>query len=153
MAVIGIDLGTTYSAVAVSEDGVSARVLPNLEGLDTTPSVVYFPDTESGAEEPLVGAMAKNSAAAAPSAVVRSIKRMMGDPDYRYYSLNGNEFHPEEVSAPVEEGQKLGEMIVYLDGEEHERVDLVASAGVARLTVWGIFQQLLDTLLFLPTNA
>ena len=60
---------------------------------------------------------------------------------------------PEEVSAPVEEGQKLGEMIVYLDGEEHERVDLVASAGVARLTVWGIFQQLLDTLLFLPTNA
>lgn len=101
MAVIGIDLGTTYSAVAVSEDGVSARVLPNLEGLDTTPSVVYFPDTESGAEEPLVGAMAKNSAAAAPSAVVRSIKRMMGDPDYRYYSLNGNEFHPEEVSALI----------------------------------------------------
>ena len=60
---------------------------------------------------------------------------------------------PEEVSAPVEEGQKLGEMIVYLDGEEHERVDLVASTGVARLTVWGIFQQLLDTLLFLPTHA
>ena len=60
---------------------------------------------------------------------------------------------PEEVSAPVDEGQKLGEMIVYLDGEEHERVDLVASTGVARLTVWGIFQQLLDTLLFLPTHA
>ena len=60
---------------------------------------------------------------------------------------------PEEVSAPVDEGQKLGEMIVYLDGEEHERVDLVASPGVARLTVWGIFQQLLDTLLFLPTSA
>ena len=101
MAVIGIDLGTTYSAVAVSEDGVGARVLPNLEGMDTTPSVVYFPGTETGTEEPLVGAMAKNSAAAAPSAVVRSIKRMMGDPDYRYYSLNGNEFHPEEVSALI----------------------------------------------------
>ena len=53
----------------------------------------------------------------------------------------------------MEKGQKLGEMIVYLDGEEHERVDLVASTGVARLTVWGIFQQLLDTLLFLPTHA
>lgn len=58
---------------------------------------------------------------------------------------------PQQISAPVEEGQKLGEMVVYLDGNEHQRVDLVASHGVARLTTWGIFRQLLDTLLFLPT--
>lgn len=60
---------------------------------------------------------------------------------------------PREIAAPVEEGQKLGEMVVYLDGTEHETVDLVASSSVARLTTLGIFQQLLDTLFFLPTGA
>lgn len=60
---------------------------------------------------------------------------------------------PQEVSAPVEEGQKLGEMVVYLDGEEHETVDLVASSGVPRLTTLGIFQELLDVLFFLPANS
>lgn len=58
---------------------------------------------------------------------------------------------PQQLSAPVEEGQTLGEMVVYLDGTEYQRVDLVASHEVARLTTWGIFQQLLDTLFFLPT--
>lgn len=60
---------------------------------------------------------------------------------------------PQEVSAPVEEGQKLGEMVVYLDGKEHETVDLVASSGVPRLTTLGIFQELLDVLFFLPANS
>ena len=60
---------------------------------------------------------------------------------------------PREIAAPVEEGQKLGEMVVYLDGTEHETVDLVASSSVARLTTLGIFQQLLDALFFLPTGA
>lgn len=60
---------------------------------------------------------------------------------------------PREIAAPVEEGQKLGEMVVYMDGTEHETVDLVASSSVARLTTLGIFQQLLDTLFFLPTGA
>lgn len=101
MAVIGIDLGTTCSAVAVSEDGVTAHILPNPEGLDTTPSVVFFPKTPSGGEEPIVGAQAKAASPDAPSAVVRSIKRMMGDPDYRYYTLNGAEFRPEEISAII----------------------------------------------------
>ena len=59
---------------------------------------------------------------------------------------------PQEVSAPVEEGQKLGEMVVYLDGKEHETVDLVASSGVPRLTTIGIFQELLNVLFFLPSN-
>ena len=59
---------------------------------------------------------------------------------------------PQEVSAPVEEGQKLGEMVVYLDGKEHETVDLVASSSVARLTTLGIFQELLNVLFFLPSN-
>lgn len=101
MTVIGIDLGTTYSAAAVSDDGLSARVLPTQEGQATTPSVVFFPKTETGKDEPLVGAMAKNSAAGNPESVVQFIKRMMGDPTYRYISPNGNEFRPEEVSAII----------------------------------------------------
>ena len=100
MAVIGIDLGTTYSAAAVSVDGHSAQVLPNQEGLNTTPSVVFFPDT-NGAEEPLVGEMAKNSAAGSPYNVVQFIKRQMGNPDFVYTSPNGTDFRPEEISALI----------------------------------------------------
>ena len=100
MAVVGIDLGTTYSAAAVSLDGHSAQVLPNQAGLNTTPSVVFFPDTD-GAEEPMVGEMAKNSAAGSPYNVVQFIKRQMGNPDFIYTSPNGTDFRPEEISALI----------------------------------------------------
>lgn len=52
----------------------------------------------------------------------------------------------ENVEAPVEAGQKLGELLVYVDGEPANSIDLVAAAAVPRLTVGGIFRQLLDTL-------
>ena len=100
MAVIGIDLGTTYSASAVSIDGVSARILQNQEGQNITPSVVFFQDTDGG-EEPLVGTMAKNAAASAPFNVVQFIKREMGNPLYKYTSPNGTDFRPEEISAII----------------------------------------------------
>jgi molecular chaperone DnaK len=100
MAVIGIDLGTTYSAAAVSIDGISARILQNQEGQNITPSVVFFQDTD-GAEEPLVGTMAKNAAASAPFNVVQFIKREMGNPLYKYTSPNGGDFRPEEISAII----------------------------------------------------
>ncbi len=99
MATIGIDLGTTYSAAAICRHVGDVRVIPNIEGQDITPSVVFFPETDSGDEEPLVGMMAKNSAASAPQCVVRSIKRMMGDKDFCYYSPNGHELRPEVISA------------------------------------------------------
>jgi D-alanyl-D-alanine carboxypeptidase (penicillin-binding protein 5/6) len=54
----------------------------------------------------------------------------------------------ESVEAPVEEGQKLGELQVYVDGELRDTIDLVASQGVERLTVGGIFKQMLEQLLF-----
>lgn len=98
MAVIGIDLGTTYSAAAVLHDGTSVQMIPNEEGLDVTPSVVFFPDTEDS-EEPLVGSMAKNSAASAPYNTVQFIKREMGNDSWLYTSPNGTDFRPEEVSA------------------------------------------------------
>lgn len=102
MAVIGIDLGTTYSASAVSIDGTTARILTNQEGKNTTPSVVFFPFLGDGnnTDEPLVGDTALNSAAS-PDNLVRFIKRMMGDPDYLYTSPNGVNYHPEEISAII----------------------------------------------------
>lgn len=100
MSVIGIDLGTTYSAAAISAEGHSARVIDNEEGFNITPSVVFFPDSDDG-EEPLVGTMAKNSAASAPYNTVQFIKRMMGNPDWKYTSPNDTDFHPEEITALI----------------------------------------------------
>ena len=71
--VIGIDLGTTYSCLAYLEGG-DPRVIPNLEGLPTTPSVVSF--TQSGEE--LVGNLALRQAITNPSHTVSAIKRLLG---------------------------------------------------------------------------
>ena len=74
--IIGIDLGTTNSCVAVMEGGIP-KVIPNPEGADTTPSVVgYNPKTS----ERLVGASAKRQAVAQPKSTIYSIKRFMGLP-------------------------------------------------------------------------
>ena len=96
---IGIDLGTTYSAVAIMQDG-KPTILPNVEGQNITPSVVLFPSTDAG-EEPIVGEMAKHSASTAPLDVVQFVKRQMGDPNWRFESANGHSYSAEEVSAVI----------------------------------------------------
>lgn len=96
---VGIDLGTTYSAVAIMQDG-QPTIIPNVEGQNITPSVVLFPSTDSG-EEPLVGDMAKHSAAQSPLDVVQFVKRQMGDPNWRFESANGHSYSAEEVSAII----------------------------------------------------
>ena len=96
---IGIDLGTTYSAVAIMQDG-NPTILPNIEGQNITPSVVLFPSTDAG-EEPLVGEMAKHSASTAPLDVVQFVKRQMGDPNWRFESANGHSYSAEEISAVI----------------------------------------------------
>ena len=100
---IGIDLGTTYSAVAYMNDEGHPEIVPNSEGKNTTPSVVMFPDT-NGEEEPLVGEMAKRTAAAAPHDVAQFVKRQMGNPDHRFISSNGNSYSAEELSAVTWQG-------------------------------------------------
>ena len=74
--IIGIDLGTTNSCVAVMEGGVP-KVIPNPEGANTTPSVVGFNPKTS---ERLVGTSAKRQAVAQPKITIYSIKRFMGLP-------------------------------------------------------------------------
>lgn len=98
---IGIDLGTTYSAVAILQEDGTPTILPNVEGQNITPSVVLFPDASNGSDEPLVGEMAKHSAAAAPLDVVQFVKRQMGDPNWRFESTNGHSYTAEEVSAII----------------------------------------------------
>jgi molecular chaperone DnaK len=90
--IIGIDLGTTFSAVAVMEGGKPV-IIPNAEGERTTPSVVSM--LEDG--ERLVGRVAKNQAVTNPEHTVRSIKRHMGE-DFSV-SLWGKEYTPQEISA------------------------------------------------------
>lgn len=92
--IIGIDLGTTNSCVAVMEGG-NAVVIPNSEGARTTPSVVAF--TNSG--ERLVGQVAKRQAITNHDRTVASIKRHMGT-DYKV-SIDGKNYTPQEISSMV----------------------------------------------------
>ena len=90
--IIGIDLGTTYSAVAVLEGG-EAKIIPNPEGNRTTPSVVAFKG-----DEIQVGEVAKRQAITNPNTVI-SIKRHMGT-DYKV-EVNGKKYSPQEISAMI----------------------------------------------------
>lgn len=92
--IIGIDLGTTFSAVSVLEGGKPV-IVPNSEGDRTTPSVVSV--TDDG--ERLVGSSAKNQAITNPEHTVRSIKRYMGE-DHKT-KLGDKEYSPQEISAMV----------------------------------------------------
>ncbi|MGA7570459.1 MAG: molecular chaperone DnaK [Candidatus Aquilonibacter sp.] len=93
--VVGIDLGTTNSVVAVME-GPSPVVIPNSEGSRTTPSVVAF--TKTG--ERLVGQLAKRQAITNPDRTISSIKRHMGEGDYRV-KIDGKDYTPQEISAMI----------------------------------------------------
>lgn len=92
--IIGIDLGTTNSAVAVMEGG-EAIIIPNIEGNRTTPSIVAF--TKDG--ERLVGETAKRQAITNPERTIQSIKRQMGS-DHKV-SIDGKNYSPEEISAMI----------------------------------------------------
>ena len=92
--IIGIDLGTTNSCVAVMEGG-EPTVIPNPEGARTTPSVVAF--TKTG--ERLVGQVAKRQAITNPERTVSSIKRHMGS-DY-HVDIDDKKYTPQEISAMI----------------------------------------------------
>ena len=92
--IIGIDLGTTNSCVAVMEGGKPV-VIPNAEGSRTTPSVVAF--TKDG--ERLVGQVAKRQAVTNPERTVISIKRQMGTS--HKINIDGKEYTPQDISAMI----------------------------------------------------
>ena len=92
--VIGIDLGTTNSCVAVIEGGEPV-VIPNAEGSRTTPSVVAFSKTG----ERLVGQVAKRQAITNPERTITSIKRDMGTD--RKVKIDSKTYSPQEISAMI----------------------------------------------------
>ena len=117
--IIGIDLGTTNSCVAVMEGG-EAVVIPNSEGNRTTPSVVAF----SKEGERLVGQIAKRQAVTNPDHTIISIKRKMGTSDK--VNIDGDEFSPQEISAMILQkiktdaesylGQKVTQAVITVPG-------------------------------------
>jgi molecular chaperone DnaK (HSP70)/uncharacterized protein YegL len=92
---VGIDLGTTFSAIAyVNQHGVP-EVLPNAEGDRITPSVILFEE-----DEVIVGNYAKQAAVAYPEQVVEFVKRHMGDPTYAFH-YRGRAYGPEQLSSYI----------------------------------------------------
>ena len=117
--IIGIDLGTTNSAVAVLEGGKPV-IIPNAEGGRTTPSVVSI----SKEGERLVGIVAKNQAIMNPEHTVRSIKRYMGK-DYKV-KIWDKEYTPQEISAMIL--QKLKKDAEAYLGEKVEKAVITVPA-------------------------
>ena len=111
--IIGIDLGTTNSVVAVME-GNDAKVVPNSEGNRTTPSIVAF--TKGG--ERLVGQVAKRQAVTNPENTVFSIKRFMG--------RRGAEITEEMREVPYKLEDKGGDVVVSADGKQYSPPEISA---------------------------
>jgi len=117
--VLGIDLGTTNSCMAVMEGG-EAIVIPNAEGARTTPSVVGFSKTG----ERMVGQVAKRQAVANPERTVVSIKRRMGT-DYKV-TIDDKSYTPQEISAMILQKMKA-DAEAYL-GEKIEKAVITVPA-------------------------
>ena len=136
--VIGIDLGTTNSCVAVIEGGESV-VIPNAEGARTTPSVVAF--GKNG--ERMVGSVAKRQAITNPDKTVASIKRQMGT-DYKV-AIDDKKYSPQEISAMILQklkadaesylGEKVSEAVItvpayFTDSQRQATKDAGKIAGL-----------------------
>ncbi len=111
--IIGIDLGTTFSAVSVLEGGI-AKIIPNSEGENTTPSVVSLKDGEI-----LVGEIARRQAIANPKNTIRSVKRLMGTKET--IEVEGKQYTPQEISAIILQKLKA-DAESYLGGKITEAV-------------------------------
>ncbi|MGE0432345.1 MAG: Hsp70 family protein [Planctomycetota bacterium] len=93
--IVGIDLGTTYSAIARFDEHGKPEILPNSDNERITPSVIFFDE-----DEVIVGKVAKHSAVADPERVVQFVKRYVGDPDWTR-EINGKVYTPETLSAII----------------------------------------------------
>ena len=137
--VVGIDLGTTNSCIAVME-GENVTIIPNSEGARTTPSVVAF--TKEG--ERLVGQLAKRQAIVNADNTIMSIKRHMGS-DYTV-TIEGKKYTPQEISAMILQKMKhdaedyLGTEVKKVDPEFKDRFyfinNIAEKSGIGTRAVW-----------------
>lgn len=93
---VGIDLGTTFSAIAYVNKMGKPEIISNREGERITPSAVLFEDGQ-----PIVGTIAKNASVADPDNVIQFVKRQMGNPDYVFVESTGKEYSPVDLSAMI----------------------------------------------------
>ena len=93
---VGIDLGTTYSAIAYVNQHGKSEIIPNREGERITPSVVLI-----NGDEAIVGTMAKRTAVSAPFSVCQLVKRQMGEKHWRFLAENDKEYTAEAISALI----------------------------------------------------
>lgn len=134
----GIDLGTTYSCIAVRDEKTGqAMVLKNAEDQNTTPSVVFFEDKD----HITVGQGAKERAIDCPDQVVQMIKRAMGDPSGNRI-INGEEMTPPEISSyilkkVVNDGEEALRSLNEMDTDDHIKdviITVPAYFGVREIT-------------------
>lgn len=139
---IGIDLGTTFSAVAVMEGG-APKIITNAEGDRTTPSVITIKDGER-----IVGKIAKNQAITNPEHTVRSIKRHMGEDEK--IKIEDKEYTPQQISAMILQklkgdaegylGHKVSDAVVtvpayFSDAQKQATIDAGKIAGLNVLRI------------------
>lgn len=94
--ILGIDLGTTNSAMAYINDDDQAEIIVNRDGERVTPSVILFEDNE-----PIVGSEAKLNSVSEPENIVQFVKRNLGNKAYSFLSDEGHDFSSEELSALI----------------------------------------------------
>lgn len=140
---IGIDLGTTYSCLAVLNEHGQPTTIPNQEGELSTPSVVFFDNNEA-----IVGTEALRNSIAEPDHVIQNAKRFMGNPDHSWH-IAGTSYSPQQVStlilkklisaAQVQLG-KIDEAVVtvpaqFSDAQRHDTIEAAKAAGLKRVEI------------------
>lgn len=93
---VGIDLGTTFSAISYIDEKGNPVVIPNKQGENITPSAVLF-----GGKKPVVGSVAKRKSITDPKNYEAFVKRHMGEKTYSFTTKDGENFRPEEISALI----------------------------------------------------
>lgn len=145
MVPIGIDLGTTYSAVATVSGRGQPMVVKNSDGESTTPSVVYFPANGI----PIVGSEAKEYQAVGENDVASFFKRDMGEPGF-YQTFHGRKYSPTELSslvlkklkadAEAELGQRIEAAVItvpayFNNGQRNATIEAARQAGLRVLRI------------------
>jgi len=156
----GIDLGTTFSAIAILNDIGKAEIVPNAEGERITPSAIYFDDADSSIIR--VGIEAVNSRHLNPDRSVRWIKRHIGEADYRL-NIDGKDWTPEELSslilkklkqdAGIENG-RITDVVISVPAhfDEVRRKATMEAGSMAGLNVIGIVNEPVAAALYYATT-
>jgi molecular chaperone DnaK len=157
--IAGIDLGTTYSAVAVMDEIGKPNIVADFDGYRLTPSVVHIPADVQ--ETVNVGQKAKAHAGIEPDRVIQFVKRKMGTPSHRY-RIDGREWSPVEISALIlkklkDECTELGDIsdaviTVPAHFQEEERKATMDAGQIAGLNVLGIINEPTAAALYYATE-